>query len=59
MRNRVKRQLRETWRELGDRVRPGHDYVVVAKPGLAGPADTRGHAWLLERVAEVLDKAAA
>jgi ribonuclease P protein component len=59
VRNRVKRQLRETWRELGDRVRPGHDYVVVAKPGLAAPADTRGHAWLLERVVELLEKAAA
>jgi ribonuclease P protein component len=59
VRNRVKRQLRETWTELGDRVRPGHDYVLVARPGLAEPADTRGHEWLAERVTEVLDKAAA
>ncbi len=58
-RNRVKRQLRETWTELADRVRPGHDYVLVARPGLAEPADTRGHEWLTERVVEVLDKAAA
>ena len=58
-RNRVKRQLRETWTELSDRVRPGHDYVLVARPGLAEPADTRGHDWLTERVVEVLDKAAA
>ena len=59
VRNRVKRQLRETWRELGDRVRPGHDYVLVARPGLAEPAETRGHEWLVERVDEVLEKAAA
>ena len=59
VRNRVKRQLRETWSELADRVRPGHDYVLVARPGLAEPADTRGHSWLTERVTEVLDKAAA
>jgi ribonuclease P protein component len=59
VRNRVKRQLRETWTELADRVRPGHDYVLVAKPGLAEPADTRGHEWLAERVTEVLEKAAA
>ena len=59
VRNRVKRQLRETWRELADRARPGHDYVLVARPGLAEPADSRGHAWLVERVAEVLDRAAA
>jgi ribonuclease P protein component len=59
VRNRVKRQLRETWREVGDRARPGHDYVLVARPGLAEPADTRGSDWLAERVTEILDKAAA
>lgn len=59
VRNRVKRQLRETWRELADRVRAGYDYVLVARPGLAEPADTRGHDWLLEQVLDVLGKAAA
>lgn len=59
VRNRVKRQLRETWREVAGRARPGHDYVLVARPGLAEPADTRGHEWLVERVTEVLEKAAA
>jgi ribonuclease P protein component len=59
VRNRVKRQLRETWHELGPRVKPGHDYVLVARPGLAEPADTRGHEWLVERLGEVLEKAAA
>ena len=59
VRNRVKRQLRETWAELSDRAKPGHDYVLVARPALAEPADTRGHDWLAERVTEVLEKAAA
>lgn len=59
VRNRVKRQLRETWRELADRVPAGHDYVLVARPGLAEPADTRGHDWLREQVLDVLGKAAA
>jgi ribonuclease P protein component len=59
VRNRVKRQLRETWREVSEQARPGHDYVLVARPGLAEPADTRGHEWLVERVTEVLEKAAA
>lgn len=59
VRNRVKRQLRETWAGLADRVRPGRDYVLVARPGLAEPADTRGHEWLAERVTEVLEKAEA
>jgi ribonuclease P protein component len=58
VRSRVKRQLRETWQELASTAKPGHDYVLVARPGLAEPADTRGHEWLRERVTEVLDKAA-
>jgi ribonuclease P protein component len=56
-RNRVKRQLRETWRELSGAARDGHDYVLVARPGLAEPADSRGHAWLVEQVSDVLAKA--
>ncbi len=59
VRNRVKRQLRETWGELRGSARPGHDYVLVARPGLAEPADTRGHDWLREQVADVLGKATA
>jgi RNase P protein component len=55
----VKRQLRETWAELVDRARPGHDYVLVARPALAEPAAARDHAWLVERVTEVLGKASA
>ncbi len=57
VRSRVKRQLRQTWAELAATARPGHDYVLVARPGLAEPADTRGHEWLVERVIEVLEKA--
>jgi ribonuclease P protein component len=59
VRNRVKRQLRATWAELAEQARPGHDYVLVARPALVEPADTRGHEWLAERVTEVLEKAAA
>ena len=56
-RNRVKRQLRETWAELSSLTDTGHDYVLVARPGLAEPADTRGHEWLVERVTEILEQA--
>jgi ribonuclease P protein component len=59
VRNRVKRQLRETWRQLEGSVPLGRDYVLVARPGLAEPADARGHAWLVEQVGEVLEKAAS
>ncbi len=57
VRNRVKRQLRATWDELRDRAKPGCDYVLVPRQGLVEPAETRGHDWLVEQVAEVLGKA--
>jgi ribonuclease P protein component len=58
-RNRLKRQLRASWRELEGRIQPGRDYVLAARPGIAESAETRGHAWLVEQVGEVLGKAAA
>ena len=44
VRNRLKRQLRETWQELAADVPAGRDYVLAARSGVAEPADTRGHA---------------
>ena len=55
-RNRLKRQLRETWTELAPSPREGRDYVLVARQGLAEPAESRGHAWLAEQVGDVLGK---
>ena len=59
VRNRVKRQLRATWEELHERTPHGRDYVLVARQGFAEPAESRGHAWLVEQVAEVLGKSTA
>jgi ribonuclease P protein component len=59
VRNRVKRQLRETWRAMLDRVPEGKDYVLIARPGLPEAVEARGPEWLRERVDEVLQKAAA
>jgi ribonuclease P protein component len=59
VRNRIKRQLKEIWRERLDRVPGGRDYVIVVRPGLPEAAEARGHEWLAERVDEVLGKAAA
>jgi ribonuclease P protein component len=59
VRNRLKRQLREAWRDRLDTVRPGCDYVLVARPGLAESVDARGAGWLGERIDEVLGKAEA
>jgi ribonuclease P protein component len=56
VRNRVKRLLRETWRELLSEVPAGHDYVLVARPGIAEPAQARGVEWLTAEIAEALQK---
>ena len=59
VRNRLKRQLRETWEELAAEVLPARDYVLVARAGIAEPAEARGHTWLVEQVRETLGKVAA
>jgi ribonuclease P protein component len=59
VRNRVKRQLRETWRAMLDRVPEGKDYVLIARPGLPEAVEARGPEWLRDRIDEVLAKAAA
>ena len=58
-RNRIKRQLREVWRERLEQVPAGRDYVLIAKPGLPEAVTANGFEWLAERVDEVLTKAAA
>ena len=58
-RNRVKRLLREAWRELLPTVPTGNDYVLAARPGLAEPAETRGKDWLVAEIGEVLQKVSA
>jgi ribonuclease P protein component len=60
-RNRIKRQLREVWRERLERVPAGNDYVLIVRPGLPEAVDVNGFEWLGERVDEVLaqTKAAA
>ena len=55
-RNRVKRLLREAWRELLPTVPGGQDYVLAARPGLAEPAETRGRDWLVSAIDAILDK---
>ncbi len=58
VRNRIKRQLRELWRARLERVPPGRDYVLIAKPGLHEAAEANGSDWLGQRLDEVLGKAA-
>ena len=56
VRNKVKRLLREAWRELLPGVPAGHDYVLVARPGLAEPAQVRGPEWLATEISDALAK---
>jgi ribonuclease P protein component len=53
-RNRIKRQLREAWRERLERVPGGNDYVLIVRPGLPEAVAAQGFQWLGERVDEVL-----
>jgi ribonuclease P protein component len=52
-RNRLKRRLRASFEELADSLPAGHDYVLIARPGLAETLESRGFPWLTERVDEV------
>ncbi len=54
-RNRVKRRLRAAFDAVAADVPPGRDFVLVARPGLAEAAESRGFAWLVERVREIVD----
>jgi ribonuclease P protein component len=58
-RNRIKRRLREGWRELLPEVPAGTDYVLLVRSPLAEAAEGRGPEWLRERLEEVLGKARA
>jgi ribonuclease P protein component len=57
-RNRIKRRLREGWRELLPQVPGGADYVLLVRAPLA-EAEGRDAAWLRERIEEILGKARA
>jgi ribonuclease P protein component len=58
VRNRLKRQLRESWCRLEHRPRAGYDYVLVARPGIAEPAQARGQSWLTEQLEDVFARSA-
>jgi ribonuclease P protein component len=57
-RNRIKRRLREVWRELLPEVPRGADYVLLVRAPLS-EAQGRDADWLRERVEEILGKAQA
>ena len=56
-RNRLKRQLREIFAALAPELGADHDYVLVARAGVAEAAEARGFDWLAERVRETFSLA--
>jgi ribonuclease P protein component len=56
-RNQVKRMLRDAFWACGDSLPEGHDFVIVARPELAGVATERGAGGVEEELREVLASA--
>ena len=56
-RNRVKRLLRDAFWACSDRVAPGHDFVIVARPEAGELASTRGERGMEEVLEQVLTDA--
>lgn len=54
-RNKVKRAIRESFWKLADQVPAGHDYVVVARPGIEGLVDREGADGVLESLTELVE----
>ncbi len=57
VRNRVKRLLREAFRALDDRVRAGHDFVIVARPDVRELGERDGASGVERTLAELLAQA--
>lgn len=57
-RNRVKRVLRERFREIAADLLPGMDLVVIARPGVAEYIEQRGSAAVADRLRELAVKVA-
>ena len=54
-RNKVKRAVREAFWELSDGFEEGHDYVIVARPGVEGLLERDGQAGLRSSLAELVE----
>ena len=56
-RNRVKRLLREAFWAAADGLRPGHDFVIVARPAAGELAEREGERGIEAALREVLTQA--
>jgi ribonuclease P protein component len=55
-RNKVKRAVRESFWELAGRFEAGHDYVIVARPGVEGLLEREGQEGVRSSLAELADE---
>jgi ribonuclease P protein component len=53
-RNKVKRAVRESFWELSDQLETGHDYVIVARPGVEELLEREGQPGVRVALAELL-----
>ena len=53
-RNKIKRALREVFREASERLPDGHDFVLVARPDLAGLVEREGTGGVRDALDEVI-----
>jgi ribonuclease P protein component len=53
-RNKVKRAVREAFWQLADGLPEGHDYVIVARPGVEGLLEREGGDAVRESLAELV-----
>jgi ribonuclease P protein component len=53
-RNKVKRAIREAFWELSDRLEAGHDYEIVARPGVEELLEREGQAGMRASLAELV-----
>jgi ribonuclease P protein component len=56
VRNKVKRAVRQAFWDLGDEIPDGHDYVVVARPGVEGLLEREGQEGVRSSLAELVTK---
>jgi ribonuclease P protein component len=54
VRNKVKRAVRQAFWDLGDEIPDGHDYVVVARPGVEGLLEREGQEGIRSSLAELV-----
>jgi ribonuclease P protein component len=54
-RNKVKRAVRDAFWKLGDELPAGHDYVIVARPGVEGLLEREGRDGVRESLAELVE----